>query len=114
MGLLGGRVERLEPTNSSYRVPNIGWSPAQPKKVGALFDDLQSKESFYFVHSYYYQCNDLEDIAATIDYSDSSITVAVERENICGVQFHPEKSQDPGLNLLHRYINNLKNTHTVG
>ena len=107
LGLLEGRVERLKPSNSLYRVPNIGWSPTEPKKIGSLFEDLGSIESYYYVHSYHYECKREEDVSATIEYSGMPITVSVERDNICGVQFHPEKSQDSGLNLLNRYVKKL-------
>ena len=103
LGLLPGVVEKLESKDQKYRVPNIGWSITTPKKKGVLFDSLATEESYYYVHSYHFVCENSEDVASTIDYSQRSVTVAVERDNIFGVQFHPEKSQDSGLNLLHRY-----------
>jgi len=60
-------------------------------------------QSFYFAHIYHFMCKDDSDVAAEIDFSGERITAAVERGNIFGVQFHPEKSQDAGLDILHRY-----------
>lgn len=103
LGLIKGSVTKLIPQNKEYRVPNIGWYDVKPKKESLLFSegDLQS---FYHVHSYYMECTDKNDIAATIEYSGQEVTVAIERDNIFGVQFHPEKSQDAGLDLLQRFV----------
>ena len=108
LGLLQGQSVKLNSTDPAFRVPNIGWSITQPVKSGKLFGDLQATQSFYYVHSYHLQCKNEEDIAARIDYSGVDVTVAVERGNIFGVQFHPEKSQDSGLDLLFRVASALE------
>jgi len=108
LGLIRGRVERLNPSESGYPVPNIGWCDTRPVKAGTLFPDTAARESFYYVHSYCLHCADPADAAAVIDYGGERVTVAVERGNILGVQFHPEKSQDSGLDLLHRFVSRLR------
>ena len=108
LGLIPGQVVELKPTDTDYRVPNIGWSYTNPERHGLLFPDLKVVESFYYAHSYHFQCKDEEDAAATINYSGVDVTVAVEKDNIYGVQFHPEKSQDAGLDLLYRFVRTLE------
>jgi imidazole glycerol-phosphate synthase subunit HisH len=103
LGLLRSRVVRLEPGEPGYRVPNIGWSDVRPAREGVLFPNATSR-SFYFVHSYHMICTDPADVAATIEYGGRETTVAVERGNLFGCQFHPEKSQDAGLDLIHRFV----------
>lgn len=104
LGLIPGRVIRLEPNGAAFRVPNIGWYACRPLKDGALFQQRCASESFYFVHSYHLACTDADTVAATIDYGGQPVTAAVERGNILGCQFHPEKSQDSGLQLLRRFV----------
>jgi glutamine amidotransferase len=108
LGLIGGRVERLNPREAGCPVPNIGWCDTRPIKACTLFPDLSARESFYHVHSYWLRCAEPADVAAEIDYGGERVTIAVERGNILGVQFHPEKSQDSGLDLLHRFIAQLR------
>jgi len=107
LGLIEGHVGRLTTTDPTYRVPNIGWYNVIPKKRGVLFPDMDDVRSFYHVHSYHMSCKNKNDVAAIISFSGHEITVAVEHENIFGVQFHPEKSQDAGLDLLERFITSL-------
>jgi imidazole glycerol-phosphate synthase subunit HisH len=104
LGMIRGRVVRLNPTEEGCRVPNMGWCDVKFKNSESkLFGGFQQSEAFYFAHSYHLQCSDSEDVAATIDYG-SPLTAAIEHDNIFGVQFHPEKSQDAGLNVLASFI----------
>lgn len=108
LGLIPGRVKRLRPASKGFRVPNIGWYAADATKHGVLFGKGGDAGTFYFVHSYHVECTDSGDIAATIDYGGTPVTAAVERENVFGVQFHPEKSQDDGLDLLVRFLDHVR------
>ena len=65
-----------------------------------LFGDVPDGEAFYFAHSYHLRCRDSADVVATIDYGGARLAAGIERDNIFGVQCHPEKSQDGGLRLL--------------
>lgn len=104
LGLIRGRVVRLSPAEEGCRVPNMGWCDVKfTKPESKLFGSFRGDEAFYFAHSYHLECSDPADVAATIDYS-GPLTAAIEHDNIFGVQFHPEKSQDAGLNVLASFI----------
>jgi glutamine amidotransferase len=107
LGVLKGRVVRLQPGGKEFRVPNIGWCDTRPTKPSALFPDATDVRSFYYIHSYHFECDDESAVAATIDFGGRPITVAVAQGNIFGVQFHPEKSQGSGLDLLDRFFRKL-------
>ncbi len=113
LGLIKGRAVRLRPVLEGYRVPNMGWCDVRVLRPGVLFGGLRDGESFYFAHSYYLECADPADAAATIEYSGQAITAALERGNLFGVQFHPEKSQDVGLKVMDSFFGYLgSRTHS--
>ena len=99
LGLLAGRVRRMTADRPGFRVPNIGWCDVSAESAGKLYPQAGPAGSFYFVHSYYVE-TDPRNVAATIDFSGRKLAAAVERGSLCGVQFHPEKSQDAGLEVL--------------
>jgi glutamine amidotransferase len=109
LGLIEGRVRRLTPSQPAFRVPNIGWYDVSVTRPGVLFDS-SAGGSFYHVHSFCLVPEAGECIAATINYSGCDVAVAVEQGNLFGVQFHPEKSQDDGLELLSRFYRHLRTT----
>lgn len=104
LGLIAGEVKLLKPTIKGYRVPHIGWSDVGVKKRDGIFSSFGEAETCYFAHSYYVACADPADIAAEIEFSGQRIPCAIERENIVGVQFHPEKSQSAGLDFLAAFV----------
>jgi len=99
LGLISGDVIRLD--NTRLPIPHVGFNAAKTKKESRLFASQHSAD-YYFVHSYHLCCNDPADIAATTNYGQEFVS-AVERGNIFGAQFHPEKSQSNGLNLLRNF-----------
>lgn len=103
LDLIAGNVVRLSP-GATDRVPNIGWCDVFPRNHAQLLRDITPGESFYCVHGYHLVCRDSADVAATIRFAEEDIVIAVEKGNLFGVQFHPEKSQDAGLRVLHRFI----------
>ncbi len=103
LGLIPGRVVRLNPAGSTARVPNIGWCGVDMREDTRLFADMGAREIFYFVHSYHLQCTNSEHSTASMRFGTSRVTVAVAHGNIFGVQFHPEKSQDAGLRVLRNF-----------
>lgn len=106
LGLIEGRVVRLRPTEPGYHVPNIGWCDVRAVRGGRLFNP-NSQGCFYHVHSYHLVPTHQSDVCATINYSGHQVVVAVERSNIIAVQFHPEKSQDDGLDLLAKFFQSV-------
>lgn len=106
LGLIPGRVRRLEADQPGFRVPNIGWSEVTVERSGVLFPDRARQESFYFVHSYHVDTA-AENVASTIRFGSGIVASALEAGNVYGVQFHPEKSQDAGLDLLARWVTHV-------
>lgn len=107
LGLIKGRVERLQSNDSNYKIPNIGWCTTQVARSGIMFPKMTVEETFYYIHSHYINPADATDVAATINFSGRDIPVAIERDNIFGAQFHPEKSQDSGLDLIKRFLDKI-------
>lgn len=106
LGLIGGEVRPLDVEKSGLKVPHVGWNDIATQNVDSpLFKNLYSQEtSFYFVHSYHFVPARKENILATCDYG-ITFTAAVQKENVTGFQFHPEKSQDNGLQVLENFVN---------
>ena len=99
-----GCVRKLE-LPESFAIPHVGWNDVSFGQAGALFSRNQNHDNFYFDHSYWFDCNK-ENIIAWCDYG-IKVTAAVQKENIFGVQFHPEKSQTSGLRLFRSFFNSI-------
>ena len=102
LGLLPGRVPRF-PASSGLKIPHIGWNEVRQERSHALWQGIADGSRFYFVHSYYPAPSDRALTAATCVYG-APFTCAVARDNIFAVQFHPEKSQSAGLQLLSNFV----------
>lgn len=89
-----------------YKVPHIGWNSLSIQKKSELFRNIPSDALFYFTHSFYLECHSHDDIIAYTEY-ETSFTSAIQKKNILGVQFHPEKSHDLGLALLENFFQNF-------
>ena len=109
LGLIPGRVRRL-PSSPGFRVPNIGWCSVQVTPGARLLDNQKEEASrtFYFVHSYYFECDTQDDASAWLEIGGNRFTVALERNMVFGTQFHPEKSQEAGLGVLARFADLAK------
>ena len=114
LGLLKGKIKRIPsegPDGQQYKVPQIGWNdidinPNSKLLSGLVTDEMLSSASkpyVYFVHSFYLEADNIEDVAATTEYG-VKIHAAVERDNVMATQFHPEKSSDTGLKILKNFI----------
>jgi imidazole glycerol phosphate synthase glutamine amidotransferase subunit len=101
LGVLQGMVVRLP---GDVKVPHIGWNEVMPRMGACLFEGIDAGTRFYFVHSYYPEPKDETVSAATTDYGDVTFSCAVERDAVMATQFHPEKSGDAGLALLHNFV----------
>ena len=106
--LIRGKVIKIQSKEERIRVPNIGWHYTNIKKPSPLFPKKVKIEAFYFVHSFHFVCEDSMDVLAEIQYGGQSIVAAVSKDNVFGVQFHPEKSQDAGLNMLKAFSKVVK------
>ena len=102
LGLLAGKVVRFA-ESLSVKIPHTGWNQVETKKDASLFEQVKAGAYVYFNHSYYCQPWNSSDILATTDY-EIKYACAVQRENIFGVQFHPEKSQAVGLQILKNFL----------
>ena len=87
-----------------FKIPHIGWNNAIVEKESPLFKGISPEAMFYFVHSYYMKCHNKEDILTATEY-DYLFTSSIQKNNIYGTQFHPEKSHDDGEMLLRNFIN---------
>ena len=107
LGWIAGACARLEPDPAaSIKVPHMGWNQVTPTRRSPIFPagtNSAEQERFYFVHSYQVHCTDPKDVWATTDHG-GSVTAAIGRDNVMGVQFHPEKSHRFGLALLRRFL----------
>lgn len=103
LGVLRGKVRRFMPTDISLKVPHMGWNEVQQQKSHPLWNGIEQGTRFYFVHSYYADSADPDCVAGATDYG-ARFTSAAARENIFAVQFHPEKSQRAGLQLLANFV----------
>jgi len=89
-------------SNPHLHTPHIGWNNIDSTTNNVLFEGMENRPSFYFVHSYYVKCHAKEDVAATTEYGNSFVS-AIAKNNIFATQFHPEKSHDSGLTLLKNF-----------
>lgn len=109
LGLFEGNVEYfgnnpVDKNNERLKVPHMGWNQVIQQSSHALWNNIESGARFYFVHSYFVNCEKREYISATTEYG-VELCSAIARDNIFAVQFHPEKSQHCGLQLYENFIN---------
>ena len=103
LGWISGTVSKIDNQNGKFKLPHIGWNQIKIVKNSKIFKDIENNSHMYFVHSYEFVPNDKNVISATTDYS-SNIVCSVEKENIFGTQFHPEKSDKIGLKMIKNFI----------
>ena len=105
LGWISGRVSKIDNHNGKYKLPHIGWNEINIIKDSKIFKNIENNSHMYFAHSYEFIPRDKNIISATTDYTSKNIVCAVEKENIFGAQFHPEKSDKFGLQMLSNFIN---------
>ena len=104
-GWFDANVIRFRVTDTiKFKIPHMGWNNIMVNKDNPFFNGIHAESQFYFVHSYHWVCNNVEDELTSTQY-DYRFTSAVFRENILGVQFHPEKSHEQGEMLLRNFVN---------
>ncbi len=104
LGWFDAEVIKLHPSEKTLRIPHVGWTDVSYNKESPLFAGLNGNPDFYFVHSYYVNCENEAEIDAWYDFSHK-VTASIRKRNIFGTQFHPEKSQEHGLKVLDNFIN---------
>ena len=104
LGWISGKVSKIDNKDGKYKLPHIGWNQINIIKESKIFKNIENKSHMYFVHSYEFIPNNKNVISATTDYS-SKIVCSVEKENLFGTQFHPEKSDKIGLQIIENFIN---------
>lgn len=103
LGWIGGEVVALEPHDRSLKIPHIGWNEIDPRAPHPLLAGLGADAHAYFVHSYHFRLADPADLIATTDYG-GPVAAIIGRDNLAGTQFHPEKSQTAGLQLIGNFL----------
>lgn len=105
LGWIEGEVVRFRPSDTlKFKVPHVGWNQVSIRKESALMKGIPNSSEFYFVHSYHFMADAAEDILNEAVY-EHTFTAAIERDNVFGVQYHPEKSHDIGERLLGNFAN---------
>ena len=104
LGWIPGKVSKIDNKNGKYKLPHIGWNQINIVKDSKIFKNIENNSHMYFVHSYEFIPEDKNIITATTDYS-TNFVCSVEKENIFGTQFHPEKSDKIGLKIIENFIN---------
>ena len=103
LGWISGKVSKIDNQNGKYKLPHIGWNQINILKDSKIFKEVENNSHMYFVHSYEFIPQDNKVISATTDYS-TNVVCAVEKGNIFGTQFHPEKSDKIGLKIIENFI----------
>ena len=104
LGWISGKVSKIDNQSGKFKLPHIGWNQISILKESKIFKDIKNNSHMYFVHSYEFIPEDKNVISSTTDYS-SNIVCSVEKDNIFGTQFHPEKSDQIGLKVINNFIN---------
>ena len=103
-GWIKGSVKKIEINNKDLKLPHMGWNEVNIVKKNDLFLDIKNLSHFYFVHSYAFQAENINDVICTVDY-ENPVVASILKDNIFGTQFHPEKSQENGIKLLSNFLN---------
>ena len=104
LGWIAGKVLKIDNQDGKYKLPHIGWNQINIVKKSKIFNNIKNNSHLYFVHSYEFIPEDKAVVTATTEYS-SNIVCSIEKENIFGTQFHPEKSDKEGLEIIKNFIN---------
>jgi glutamine amidotransferase len=103
LGWIDGEVERIAPSDPALKVPHMGWNDLTLCRAHPVLDGVATGDHAYFVHSYQMRVDDSDQLLATVDYG-GAVTAIVARDTMVGTQFHPEKSQRPGLRLIANFL----------
>jgi glutamine amidotransferase len=104
LGWIPGNVKKIDNKNNKFKLPHIGWNELSFTSDSKLFKDIEEKSHVYFVHSYKFIPDDESHVSSKTSYSEE-IIASVEKDNLFGTQFHPEKSDSVGLQIIKNFIN---------
>jgi glutamine amidotransferase len=104
LGWIPGRIRQIDETliRSKPKLPHMGWNSITPQRATPIFQNLDLDRGFYFLHSYFFDAANREDVLATVEYG-ASLPCAVSRSNVFGMQFHPEKSHSNGMSVFRNF-----------
>jgi len=102
LGFIPGKVQLLQLADKNLPIPHIGWNSLEFHRLHPILTGVKKHVDFYFVHSYFFNADNEQDVLATTEYG-KKFPAIIARENIVGIQFHPEKSQDNGLLLIENF-----------
>lgn len=103
LGYIPGDIVLLESTEAQERIPHVGWNEIEKHGDGTLFDGVTDGTNYYFVHSYHFKVKNEENIATVTPYCGGFVS-SVQKDNIVGTQFHPEKSQKAGFKVIKNFL----------
>ena len=103
LDFISGEVKRIDLLGCNERIPHMGWNEVRYKAKSIIFDSIPDSSDFYFVHSYSFEVNNLDNLIATVDY-ECELTAVVSSNNVFGCQFHPEKSSKAGRQMLKNFM----------
>jgi len=103
LGLIKGEVKRFIPVSEEVRIPHVGWNEIEKQQEDPLLNEIPNGTDFYFVHSYYFVADDEKDVLAKTPYNGGFSSI-VRNGNVMGTQFHPEKSQKYGFQLIKNFL----------
>ena len=105
LGWFKGSVRKIETGSRNIKIPNVGWEDLEFSEDSILLSSFRpNNPEFYFVHSYFMQCDNPEDVKSWYNLGEAKVTASVQRGHIFGTQFHPEKSSDSGREVLINFI----------
>jgi len=103
LGWIDGEIHRIEPQDPSLKIPHMGWNDLHIAQAHPVLAGIKTGDHAYFVHSYAMQVGDPNALLAHVDYG-GRVTAIVGRDNVIGMQFHPEKSQEAGLRMIGNFL----------
>ena len=102
LGLIDAQTKKFQLQDKSLKIPHMGWNEVSWQKESPILNSLSEKPRYYFVHSYFVECNHQNDVLGTTHYGQDFVS-AFQHDNIIGMQFHPEKSHQFGMELLKNF-----------
>ena len=103
LDILKGTIEKLEKKNNNIKVPHVGWNEVNQIVEDKIFNNINNNSNFYFVHSYHLKLINKSEVISYTNHGNNFVS-SVKKNNVYGVQFHPEKSMKNGLNLINNFL----------